>query len=620
MERFKVNALREFDNIGQQFPGIHPPPSRNILALHEQALDGQVVVDQSHSRAPVDPACDSFIHRPQDTSTIDNMEDLRATQITPAPSMGPPRRSRKKKAPTLRDGDWEPFKDRILELYETYKLPLEKVKTMIEEEFGFTAQTRQYQSRITKWGRDKNIKKVEMAAIVRKHQQREILETDKRKLRFTVRGREVEANKIDRWMDRNNVPRNDLYAPSPAASLSDMSLALSSGGITPVAQSPMASSPALSVRGAILGRGSTFTEQSPAAPFHRALPAQLPASDTSAISPAHPPSSSILAPQEYCHGKSDEDRLRSELYAAETVFGSEDGLTLHILTALSEVLLQQGRFKSAEDMIRRVVAGYQKTVGGDNIRTLDALELLGQVLRCQGFRLQALKLLEELLETKTVALGHEHRSTLSCMVLLSKEYLSHYQWGKAALLSQRALEIRERVWGETYYSAPEIMANLGLAYMLGGRLKESKQLIEQALKSSKNHRGDEYVAPLHIMHSLLTIYVRLSDWRQAEVVAMQLFNIKMREVGEEHPDTLFVKGELATIYEGLGQLEKAKETGEQVLEVRKKILGDKHPLTLQTAGNLVRIYKKKKEYRKAEEIRVYIQLMKWGAPAGIRLG
>ncbi|KAJ4127679.1 hypothetical protein NW765_016160 [Fusarium oxysporum] len=140
---------------------------------------------------------------------------------------------------------------------------------MIEEEFGFTAQARQYQSRITKWGKDKNIKKVEMTAIVRKHQQREILEPGKRKLCFTVRGREVEADKIDRWMDRNNVPRNDLYAPSPAAStpsavncrtisergslahspaLSEMNLAFSSGGITPVAQSPTASSPALRTR------------------------------------------------------------------------------------------------------------------------------------------------------------------------------------------------------------------------------------------------------------------------------------------------------------------------------------------------------------------------------------
>lgn len=130
----------EFDNFGQQFPGTHLRPGFDIPAPHEQALGGQFIADQNHSYAPPDPTFDSFIQGLHDTSSTGNMDVLGAAQITPTPTTGPPRKSRKKKAPTLRDEDWEPFKDRILELYETHKLPLEKVKTMIEEEFGFTAQ------------------------------------------------------------------------------------------------------------------------------------------------------------------------------------------------------------------------------------------------------------------------------------------------------------------------------------------------------------------------------------------------------------------------------------------------------------------------------------------------
>ncbi|KAF5699931.1 kinesin light chain 2 [Fusarium mundagurra] len=595
------NDFSEFHNFGQPFPGTHPPPSFDVPAPHEQALGGQFIADESHSYAPLDPAYGSFIQGLQDGSSVDNMDGLGAAQTTPIPTTGPPRKSRKKKAPTLRDEDFEPFKDRILELYETQKLPLEKVKSIIEEEFGFTAQPRQYQTRITKWGKDKNIKKVEMKAIVRKHQQREILETDKRKLCFTVRGREVDA------------------AHSPA--LSEMSLAFSSGGITPVAtpvaQSPMASSPALSVRGIIQGRGSNFTGQSPA-PFYQALPAQLPASRSSSTSPVHPSSSSTLAPQQYRYKQDKEDRLRSELSVAETLFGPEHVETLHILTSLTAVLLSQGRSKSAEEMIRRAIAGFQKTVGGDDIHTLDALELLGRVLDYQGLYRQSSKLLEELFETKKVALGDEHRSTLSCMITLSRLYLNQRRWDKAAILCERVLELSKRIWGEADANTLTSMGDLGDAYMHQGRLEESKQLIGYALELSKSNLGDEHVTTLEIMYRLLP-FLYQSDWVEAEVSAMQLINALMRGLGEEHPNTLFVKADLTMIYEGQGQLERAKETGEEVLEMQKRILGESHPHTLQTAGRLISVYKKQNEYGKAEELGRYIQKMKEGGRAGIRL-
>ncbi|KAF5535891.1 kinesin light chain 2 [Fusarium mexicanum] len=623
------NDFSEFHNFGQPFLGTHLP-SFEIPAPHEEALDRHFVADQNHSYAPLDPAYDSFIQGLQDGSSVDNMDGLGAAQIAPTATTGPSRKSRKKKAPTLRDEDFEPFKDRILQLYETHKL--EKVKTMIEEEFGFTAQPRQYQTRITKWGKDKKIKNAEMTAIARKHQQREILETDKRKLQFTVRGREVDAGRIDRWMDRNNVPRNELYAPSPAAfncrtisergslahspALSEMSLTFCPGDITPVAQSPVASSPALSIRGIIQGRGSTFTGQSPA-PLYRALPAQLPAFFPSSASPVHPPSSSTLAPQHYRYRQADEDRLRSELSVAETLFGSEHVETLNILAILAHVVIQQGRYKSAEEMIRRAIAGFQKTVGGDDIRTLDVLELLGQVLAHQGRYRQASKFQEELLEAIRLALGDEHRSTLACMNILSRMYQAQHLWGKAALLSERVLEVSKRTWGEADQGTLISMADLGLAYIHLGRLEESKHLIEHAFKLSKNLLGDEHITTMQIMSCLPALYVRQGDWAQAEAIATQAINTCMRIMGEEHPHTLFSKAQLADIYGGLGQLAKAKDTGEQVLELQRRILGKNHPHTLRTAGNLISTYKKQNEYGKAEELGRYIQKMKGGGRAGI---
>ena len=58
----------------------------------------------------------------------------------PAPSMGPSTKTRKRKAPTLRAVDWEPYKARIIELHITQKLSLKEVKDTMEREFGFVAE------------------------------------------------------------------------------------------------------------------------------------------------------------------------------------------------------------------------------------------------------------------------------------------------------------------------------------------------------------------------------------------------------------------------------------------------------------------------------------------------
>jgi hypothetical protein len=64
---------------------------------------------------------------------------------------------------------------------------------------------------------DKNIKPNEMEVIVKKRQQRKLVETDKGELNFRIRGSEVPTEKIDRWMRRKGISEDLVYAPSPAA-------------------------------------------------------------------------------------------------------------------------------------------------------------------------------------------------------------------------------------------------------------------------------------------------------------------------------------------------------------------------------------------------------------------
>ncbi|KAH8690356.1 Clr5 domain-containing protein [Phaeosphaeriaceae sp. PMI808] len=153
-------------------------------------------------------------HEQHDAESAGNSQ---SAFVAPASPMGPPARPRKRKAPTLRANVWEPYKDRILDLHITQGLVLPKVRQMMEEEYGFKAELRQYRTRISQWGKDKNFKLQEMEAIVRKRQKRKLIETDKGQLIFEVRGRQVKLQNIERWMKRHEVAESFLYAPSPAA-------------------------------------------------------------------------------------------------------------------------------------------------------------------------------------------------------------------------------------------------------------------------------------------------------------------------------------------------------------------------------------------------------------------
>ena len=62
-----------------------------------------------------------------------------AAAMAAAPSLTPRARSRKKKAPTLRERDWAPYKDQIINLYDS-GMPLKRLKATVEAQTGFHAE------------------------------------------------------------------------------------------------------------------------------------------------------------------------------------------------------------------------------------------------------------------------------------------------------------------------------------------------------------------------------------------------------------------------------------------------------------------------------------------------
>ncbi|KAF0644328.1 hypothetical protein FPSE5266_20048 [Fusarium pseudograminearum] len=467
-----TNSRPIFPNLPGLFPHDQHPSfpygasyPNNGPGLHNNAPD-QVASDQ-----PGAPYLPNLTQEPL-VPVSQGLVSLSDAELTATP-MGPPPKRRKKKAPTLRAKDWEPYRARILELHDEQKLSLPRVKTIIEQEFEFVAELRQYRTRITQWGKDKNIKPQEMSAIVRKRQQRRMVEVDKREQTFTVRGRGVEPHKIDRWMTRNDVPQTSLYAPSPAAStpsavgcqtisergsvasspaFSISNLNFSPRGIASIFSSPAAPSPVSSLGETAYPHNTTFTGQSPA-PIN-----QLTAAHSSA---SHSAVSNVVSneqlPRRY--QQDDEDRIREELSEAEDSLGINHSQTLKLRISLGEVLVSQGRYKSAEETARRAIEDGRRLESNSAIM-IDAKHLLIFILDCQGSFHQALKLAKSTFESSKAILGEKHPSTLQSMDNLSWHYFKNGRLKDAEDLSARAIKISKNSCGERGIARDRFQANL----------------------------------------------------------------------------------------------------------------------------------------------------------------
>jgi hypothetical protein len=186
--------------------------SRATILIHTSTM--------SHNNDCFDPTFTVSSGHVSDLPTVD-------TRVPSMHSAQFQSKQRKKKAPTLRDSDWEPHKLRIFELHAS-GAHLEEVRETLRVEKDFlpeyvtsdemvmlhnanqVTRVRQYTWRYKKWGLIKNVKQTEMSAVVRKSQKRKLTEVDKRELVFWVRGQRVARDKIQRWMQDHGVSEATL--------------------------------------------------------------------------------------------------------------------------------------------------------------------------------------------------------------------------------------------------------------------------------------------------------------------------------------------------------------------------------------------------------------------------
>ncbi|ETS84387.1 hypothetical protein PFICI_02412 [Pestalotiopsis fici W106-1] len=495
-------------------------------------------------------------------------------QSMPPPALNP----RKRKAPTLRAGDWTPVKARIIELHIDDNMPLPEVKIAIEEEFPFEATLRQYRSAVTSWGFDKNVKKNVMQAIVRKRQHRRLVEPGKKDLNFKVHNFTVNPGKVDTWMKRNNIPGDAIYAPSPAASTPTEMMAWTpseqasspSGGPssshTPIAmaiQSPQGGygstihSPTPSVSSILESHDSDFTGQSPA---------PWPTNDEA---PTHP------------YLSADEAQLRLQLSLHREQSGLDDNLdALHTELKLGQVRLEQGRYRSAEETFRKLISRCRVLYGKSHRHTLRALQGLGEVVWKQGLYNKAMKIFQECFKTQKTLFGFDHPDTLRSMAWVAFTLTTTGHFSDAEAMQRQTLELSTKVLGAEHPSTIDSTYMLAFTLRDQGRHSHAEAMFRQVSDFQTRVLGAEHPDTLQTMSRIAEALHNQGHYSLAEAIYRQVLELQAKVVGAEHPDTLQSTHMLAFTIHCQGHYSDAEAMYRQLSETQIRVIGAEHPNTL----------------------------------------
>lgn len=124
--------------------GSYGVDQTSAFTLQVQLSGGQVGGMQNHALHPFNLSTAHPSYAQFDKGFGGNGQSASASASAapaePALPIGPAARPRKRKAPTLRADDWEPYKKRILDLHIVQKLSLPKVRQIIEKEYSFKAE------------------------------------------------------------------------------------------------------------------------------------------------------------------------------------------------------------------------------------------------------------------------------------------------------------------------------------------------------------------------------------------------------------------------------------------------------------------------------------------------
>jgi CHAT domain-containing protein/tetratricopeptide (TPR) repeat protein len=266
----------------------------------------------------------------------------------------------------------------------------------------------------------------------------------------------------------------------------------------------------------------------------------------------------------------------------------DDTLRAAGLDALTEVLLNAGKWKTPEDLAvpQQAIEAQEKLYGKDSPQAGNSLIMRARVMYRAGDWDAARPLAERGLTLCERAYGEKHLTVMRGLHYLANIYENQAEFAAAEKLYHREIAVAESLFGANSAQLGNAMNSLGVMYKKTGRLSEARPLYERALAIREQALGPNSADLAFNLNNLGNLLTDMGDLARAHAMFQRALDNVEKQLGQEHPYYPFVLGNLAACEIVMGDTAQALVDLQRTVTLTEKSEG---PDTPDIAASLVNL-------------------------------
>ena len=301
----------------------------------------------------------------------------------------------------------------------------------------------------------------------------------------------------------------------------------------------------------------------------------------------------------------------SGLELQEKAYSQNHPYIAYTLRILSEIYLEQARYKEAVETLERaltIVRGYSL----EDDQELAPFKVdMARLLTAQGDYIKAESYFSEAMVSIEKHYGPNHLYTTKVLCSMAALYVLQERYTEAEELVSRVLPVQQRIYGRGHHFLVPVWLVKSSIYEAEGDWANAKAFLEKSLDSLENIAGSERTVECDVLSRLGEVYILSKEYTEAEQVLQKALGILESAKGADTDRAAIVLNNLARVYINQDKYSDAQKLCSRALDILEIIFDEYHPYIADVLETQVQLYREAGNMaeaarleQRAEEIRV----------------
>jgi len=294
---------------------------------------------------------------------------------------------------------------------------------------------------------------------------------------------------------------------------------------------------------------------------------------------------------------------RRALELRRTHLSQDDPRTLESVSALANLLAQQGRMSEAGDLWRQTLSARRRTLGDHHPATIESMNDVATVLYFSGNLESALEQFTLAREIYRRSLADEPSETLITIISNIGSVLDNLERLDDAEAAYREAWTKSNdTFGPDADSTLVSLNNLAYINERQGRLADAAPQYQTVLERRRRVLGDAHPKTVLSIMNLASLQDKIGHHGDAEALLREGLGAARRELGESNADTITMLERLAACLLAQDKLDEAEILVREAADRSERELGPDHLYTLDSRARLASLLHRRGQTDEAEQL------------------